>query len=399
MKEKQSCAVVRDLLPLYMEQLTSEETNQIIEEHLKDCKSCNSRYDAMREEILRENQQGDENVQLVKEVDYMKKIRKNTRRKVLFGIGGVLLAIVVIALLKVFVYGSPSESYVANIIVKDGCVKIKGTFKDSASVYSHHRIVEEDGQKKLVVYAAVASIWNRDGTFEIEYSLEEVKEQGLVVENQKITESGNIVSIHAAQIYKEKHAYIGDMSKNNALANAIGIKENLGSYTSELQTTTEPYGWTFYFQSILEESNEKIFNEKMRGYAYVLLATIDNVDEITWSYMLKTKEGIKQQAVTLNLLEASGILEEDIKSFGESEEGVEKLLGKVGISQESNGNSQLREYKYRLTLTGRGPNAETDSTYVVLTDNPDLTFEDVFWSIFSSNSEDWLEDAVIVSME
>jgi len=399
MKEKQSCAVIQDLLPLYVEQLTSEETNQIIEKHLEECKGCKSLYNSMKEEIFRENEQANENTEAVKEVDYLKKIRTTSRKKVWFGIGGVLLAIAVIALVKVFMYGSPSESYVSNIMVEDGHVKIQGAFWDSASVYSHHKIVEKDGQKQLVVYAAVASMWNNNGTFEIEYSLEEAKEQGLVVDDQKITESGNVVSIRAAEIYAKTHPYIGDMSKNSALANVIGIGEELGGYTNELQTMAEPYGWTFSFQTILEGSNENIFNEKMRGYAYVLLATVDNVGEITWSYMLETKDGIKQQVVTLTALEADGILGEDIKSFGKSQERVEELLVKVGISEKGDGKSQVKEYKYRLTLTGRMPNAEKDSTFVVLTDNSDLTFEEVAKSLYSSNSEDWLEDAVIVSME
>lgn len=399
MKEKQSCAVIQDLLPLYVEQLTSEETNQIIEEHLEECKSCKSLYISMKEEIPRESEQANQNVEAVKEVDYLKKIRTTSRKKVWLGIGGVLLAIAVIALIKVFVYGSPSQSYVANIMVEDDRVIIQGDFGDSASVYSHHKIVEKNGQKELVVYAAAASIWNNNETFEIEYSQAKAKEQGLVVGDQKITESGNVVSNRAAEIYAKKNPYIGDMSKNNALANAIGIREDLGGYTNELQTKAEPYGWTFSFQTILEESNEKIFDEKMRGYAYVLLATVDNVGEITWSYMVKTKEGIKWQAVTLTAFEADGILGEDIKSFGKSEERVEELLVKVGISEKGNGKSQLKEYKYRLTLTGRSPNAAKDTTFVVLTDNPDLTFEDVAKSLYSSNSEDWLENAVIVSIE
>ena len=47
-----------------------------------------------------------------------------------------------------------------------------------------------------------------------------------------------------------------------------------------------------------------------------------------------------------------------------------------------------RTYQFRLELTGRMPNAESDSYYVVLTDNEDLTFEDVSKSLYSSLLED-----------
>lgn len=43
-------------------------------------------------------------------------------------------------------------------------------------------------------------------------------------------------------------------------------------------------------------------------------------------------------------------------------------------------------YQYRLELTGRMPNAIKDSSYVVLTDQEELTFEDVIWSWLSSQS-------------
>ena len=57
------------------------------------------------------------------------------------------------------------------------------------------------------------------------------------------------------------------------------------------------------------------------------------------------------------------------------------------------------EYKYRFELTGRLPNAAKDSSYIVLTNNPNLTFEEVTKSLFSSDSADALIDTYIVSMK
>lgn len=59
------------------------------------------------------------------------------------------------------------------------------------------------------------------------------------------------------------------------------------------------------------------------------------------------------------------------------------------------------DYKYKLVLTGRLNNAVKDSTYEVLSNNPDITF-DMAWkaSGLSSNSEDYFkeEDAIIVAV-
>jgi len=58
-------------------------------------------------------------------------------------------------------------------------------------------------------------------------------------------------------------------------------------------------------------------------------------------------------------------------------------------------------YQYRLELSGRWPNAEAETYYVVLTDNEELTFEDVSKSLYSSLLEDSeiMEDSVILEMK
>ncbi len=58
-----------------------------------------------------------------------------------------------------------------------------------------------------------------------------------------------------------------------------------------------------------------------------------------------------------------------------------------------------RNYNYRLVLDGRPPNAAKDIEYVVLTNNKDITFEEVNWSIISSNSNDDLEPEAVCIVE
>jgi len=47
MKSGLKCSIVRDLLPNYIEKLTSEDTNEAVEEHLKACGDCNEAYEQM----------------------------------------------------------------------------------------------------------------------------------------------------------------------------------------------------------------------------------------------------------------------------------------------------------------------------------------------------------------
>ena len=61
-----------------------------------------------------------------------------------------------------------------------------------------------------------------------------------------------------------------------------------------------------------------------------------------------------------------------------------------------NGN---RVFDYKIELTGHMPNAKYDTKYVVLTNNPDISFEEVSRSQYSSNLKDLLRDTIIIGMQ
>ena len=46
-----SCYLIEELLPLYIEGDTSEETNQLVNEHLRSCKKCLHLYGEMKEPV------------------------------------------------------------------------------------------------------------------------------------------------------------------------------------------------------------------------------------------------------------------------------------------------------------------------------------------------------------
>ena len=47
------CSIVKDLLPLYVEDMLSEETVLFIEEHLQSCPKCKESFDSMKESNCR----------------------------------------------------------------------------------------------------------------------------------------------------------------------------------------------------------------------------------------------------------------------------------------------------------------------------------------------------------
>lgn len=67
------CRIIQDLLPSYVDGLTSDYTNQVIEEHMKQCEACAQMLERMQEpEKFMEAMEP--------EVDYMKKVRNRMSR-------------------------------------------------------------------------------------------------------------------------------------------------------------------------------------------------------------------------------------------------------------------------------------------------------------------------------
>ena len=84
------CEMIRDLLPLYNDGLTSEASNQEIEKHLKTCKECRNYYQEMTGELPDPAPMSQEEI---RDVELMKKIRKKGRKKFVgFLAGGILAA-------------------------------------------------------------------------------------------------------------------------------------------------------------------------------------------------------------------------------------------------------------------------------------------------------------------
>ncbi|MBR6504521.1 MAG: zf-HC2 domain-containing protein [Clostridia bacterium] len=70
MKNKRECKIIQDLLPNYVEELTNEETNIYIEEHLESCTECKKICENMKENMNIRTEKSDK-----KDIKYFKKYR------------------------------------------------------------------------------------------------------------------------------------------------------------------------------------------------------------------------------------------------------------------------------------------------------------------------------------
>ncbi len=88
-----SCAVIRDLLPSYFDKITSEETKEIVSEHLKGCKECSEMLNNMNKDI------GENDFNQNEQIDFLNGFRKNKKNAII-----KTILIVIIIMLIIFLF-------------------------------------------------------------------------------------------------------------------------------------------------------------------------------------------------------------------------------------------------------------------------------------------------------
>ncbi len=96
---KNECSVVRDVMPLYLENMVSEETAESLKEHLDNCPECAAEFETMKSGKKVEKIGGEVQSDLEAEVlKSIKNIRAKFRKKVL-RVSGIIAAILAAILL------------------------------------------------------------------------------------------------------------------------------------------------------------------------------------------------------------------------------------------------------------------------------------------------------------
>ena len=92
---KNECCYVRDVLPLYLEDMVSEETSAFVKEHLEKCPECAKEFEDMKAGTKVEKISNETQNHLEAEVlKSMKAIRKRFRKKA-FRVGAIIAAIII----------------------------------------------------------------------------------------------------------------------------------------------------------------------------------------------------------------------------------------------------------------------------------------------------------------
>lgn len=130
------------------------------------------------------------------------------------------------------------------------------------------------------------------------------------------------------EIYAAKNPDINDLEADKKLLELLKIEEMCGEFTVEVSSKKEPYRLTLVFAEPHDKSRDDWFENTMVGYACVLLATIQNADEIGWTH---PDNGSGDNGGYFTKDDVEEFLGIKPSMYGSSEKALQLLLNDTGV--------------------------------------------------------------------
>jgi len=281
MKNDLTCGVVRDLLPSYIEGLLGEDSREAVDRHLETCPACAAQKEAMAAMPGAEAKK-----EAAKEVDFLKRVKKGTVKKIVLAVVCTALVLLGGAALKLFVIGTPLQAQDMAVIVnevQDGGYSLFLSLTSIGSGDAFYGWEQEtvDGVTSIYARRVTVSPFCRTGNAQMYVPLDFVKEVWLGGTSGRLLWAGGLViNQETLDLVDAKTPYCGDAPALGHIAELLKISQVLGPYTTSLHTSSQPYVWTLEFQ---EEFNTEDW-KALHYFAYQMLALVENLDKVGYTY-------------------------------------------------------------------------------------------------------------------
>ena len=146
-----SCEIIRDLLPLYVDDVCSDDSRDLVEYHLQGCESCRTELNDMKGDLPQQKV-------IAEEIDSLKAARKAQTRATIKNIFSTLAAVLCLIAVGVFLFHpdvafpvEPSRMQVeAACRLENGNIYFMWSMKDGTLAVRHRAYREKDGALYVV---------------------------------------------------------------------------------------------------------------------------------------------------------------------------------------------------------------------------------------------------------
>lgn len=309
------CEVIKDLLPSYIDELTSDVTNREIEAHIEECEECKSVLEEMKSPAMEATEKE------VKELDFLKKTKKKQRRNIVI-CAAVVWAITVLAFcIRIYFGGQYVNTdyleYNLDVTGKELTVSVN-TITEQGIQYMD--IYEMEGIVEITVCCVPKSLFYKETATKNFEASEDIRQ--VWVGDRIIWANDEAISPLTSRLYAVYNPYVGDMSSNNEIAKTLNMTAYTGNFSNELQTSEEPYAWKIIFENDFSKNKQEELEERLKNYAYIYLAQIGNLGQVEYEYKIDGE--LTNMTITSD--DASAFAGMDIKTVGTDVNLLEELV-------------------------------------------------------------------------
>lgn len=156
---KLSCSIIQDLLPLYAEDLASEDTRTLVEEHLRDCEDCANVLNSMKTTAP---------IPVETSPESLGQVKRSIRRRRLISVMAAVMTVITIAS-AVFTYMFTPFQLTKEQALDDFYIREDGAVVIDYSPYVTGRIMSGNGENWYISqYSNRYDIWKGDNRKSIE---------------------------------------------------------------------------------------------------------------------------------------------------------------------------------------------------------------------------------------
>lgn len=186
-----TCNVVRDLLPLYVDDVLSEDSRKIVDDHILVCAGCMDYYQKMKNPAA-----NDKKGKRLDDKETLKKIRKTLMKKRL--ITAIVTAVCIAAIAGGLFYGIVvHETYIpyeeAGLYVSDETIRSDREFYKSTGIYT------PDGKTLFMFMTATKYTELKDNGIEVGWPIISLTDDALTMHIED--DNGNVTEQVCREIY------------------------------------------------------------------------------------------------------------------------------------------------------------------------------------------------------
>lgn len=284
MKNDLTCGVVRDLLPSYIEGLLGEDSREAVDRHLETCPAC-----AAQKEAMAAMPGAEEAEETAKEVNYLKRVKKGTAKKIVLAVVCTALVLLGGAALKLFVIGTPLQAQSVAVLgegmCSDNSLFLSLVSTNSGRAFYGWKMETENGVTSIYARDVLASPLHRFAGKFLSVPLEGVREVwlgGTSSQGRLLWAEGMTIDQETLDLVNAKTPYCGDAPALGNIAKLLQVGSRIGRYNISLQTSERPYRWTLEFEETEETTSE--ISGLSRFLGYQMLALVENLDEVSFRF-------------------------------------------------------------------------------------------------------------------